>query len=321
MQRLLDHAARRVLRPAREGRWRSRRRPSGSAGRELRLLQRGHRPRPGRRAGRRARAHARAPGPALGSADGRRSPRSASNTDRLLARRALLEGDATWASFATVTGGTLDDGHARTRARPDGRRCPRPARQRPCRTCRRSCATPSPSSTTTARSSWTGCWRAAAGPRSTARRPTRRRRREQVLHPERYLATRRDVPTRGRGDRHAERSSGDGFTLVAQRHAGRGGHPHARQRGAAARREAARVADGWDGDRLVAFARGDGPGRRLDDGLGHRAPTPSSSPDAVPTHGVPAPSSSAAGRACWCCSGACASRAAGTASGPVTASR
>jgi hypothetical protein len=33
-------------------------------------------------------------------------PATASDTDRLPARRALLEGDATWASFATVSGGT-----------------------------------------------------------------------------------------------------------------------------------------------------------------------------------------------------------------------
>jgi hypothetical protein len=179
-------------------------------------------------------------------------PATASNTDRLLARRALLEGDATWASFATVTGGTLDDA---TRARVLHQMSGLPAQLASAlpdvpELLRDSLAFQYQGGTIfvdrlLARGGWAAVDRAQADPPVST---------EQVLHPERYLAARRDNPTPIALDTTpALRRAGFELVLadtmgelIVRILVGRVLPPQ----------QAARVADGWDGDRLVAFARG-----------------------------------------------------------------
>jgi hypothetical protein len=179
-------------------------------------------------------------------------PATASNTDRLLARRALLEGDATWASFATVSGGTLDDA---TRARV--------LRQMNGLSAELATALPDVPSLLRdalafqyqggtifvdrllARGGWAAVDRAEADPPVST---------EQVLHPERYLAARRDEPTPVvLGMTPGLRSAG--YQLVLADTLG-----ELVMRSLFARvfpfEQAARIAEGWDGDRLVTFARG-----------------------------------------------------------------
>jgi hypothetical protein len=180
-------------------------------------------------------------------------PGIATNTDRLLARRALLEGDATWASFATVAGGRLDED---TRARVLGQM----------EKLRAQLATSVPDvppllrdtlvfqysdgtkfvDRLLARGGWPAVDRAQADPPTSS---------EQVLHPERYLATRRDVPTAVEvtGTQSLVR---DGFTQTLSDTLGEA-VIRIYASAVLSPAEAARVADGWDGDRLVAFTRGD----------------------------------------------------------------
>lgn len=179
-------------------------------------------------------------------------PATATDTDRILARRALLEGDATWASFATVAGGRLDDDtRARVLVQLDG--------------LRGQLATSVPDvppllrdmlafqyrdgtrfvDQLLARGGWPAVDRAEADPPTSS---------EQVLHPERYLAAARDTPTPldVTGTASLARA---GFEPIL-----------ADTLGEAVIRilaswtlppvEAGRVADGWDGDRLVTFVRG-----------------------------------------------------------------
>ncbi len=178
-------------------------------------------------------------------------PLTATNTDRILARRALLEGDATWASFAAVSGGHLDDA---MRARVLGQLEALPRQL--------AAAVPDvpPLLRETlafqyrdgtrfvdrllARGGWAAVDRAQADPPTSS---------EQVLHPERYLAATRDVPRPidVSGTSSLTRAGfapvlGDTLGEVGIRILVSGALPAAR---------AARVADGWDGDRLVAFAR------------------------------------------------------------------
>ncbi len=173
-------------------------------------------------------------------------------TDRLLARRALLEGDATWASFATVSGGRLDDA---TRARV--------LRQLDALPSQLAAAVPDvpPLLRDTlafqyqdgtrfvdrllAHGGWAAVDRAHLDPPISS---------EQVLHPERYLAAARDVPTpitvpRPSGLQRAgfETVLDDTLGEVVVRVLAARALPPA---------HATRVAAGWDGDRLVAFARG-----------------------------------------------------------------
>lgn len=179
-------------------------------------------------------------------------PATASNTDRLLARRALLEGDATWASFATVSGGTLDDA---TRARVLRQMNGLPAEL--------ASALPDVPSLLRdalafqyqggtifvdrllARGGWDAVDRAQGDPPVST---------EQVLHPERYLAKTRDEPTPVvlRIPPALEQA---GYQLVLADTLG-----ELVMRSLFARvlpaEQAARIAEGWDGDRLVAFARG-----------------------------------------------------------------
>jgi hypothetical protein len=180
------------------------------------------------------------------------APSAETHTDRVLARRALLEGDATWASFATVAGGRLDDA---TRASVLAQLAALPAQL--------AASLPGVPALLRdtlvfqyqdgarfvdqllARGGWPEVDRAEAAPPTSS---------EQVLHPERYLAAARDEPTtiEVSGTSSLLRA---GFTpvvadtlgeVVIRVLAGRVLPPE----------QAARVADGWDGDRLVAFARG-----------------------------------------------------------------
>jgi hypothetical protein len=119
-------------------------------------------------------------------------PISATYTDRVLARRALLEGDATWASFATV-GGQLDDD---TRARVLGQLDALPDQLAASvpdvpGLLRGTLCLPVPRR----HASWIGSWHTglARVDRAQADPPISS---EQVLHPERYLATARDLRPR-----------------------------------------------------------------------------------------------------------------------------
>jgi hypothetical protein len=179
-------------------------------------------------------------------------PATASNTDRLLARRALLEGDATWASFATVSGGTLDEA---TRARVLRQINGLPAELQASLPdvpplLRDTLAFQYQAGTIfvdrlLARGDWAAVDRAQADPPVST---------EQVLHPERYLAATRDTPTpiTLRATPALERA---GYRLVL---ADTLGEQIVRTLvgSVLSPEQAARVADGWDGDRLVAFARG-----------------------------------------------------------------
>jgi len=180
-------------------------------------------------------------------------PGVATNTDRLLARRALLEGDATWASVATVTGGRSDDDtRARIIPQLDKLRGQLAASVPDVPPLLRDTLSFQYTDGTKfvdrllARGGWAEVDRAQADPPTSS---------EQVLHPERYLAARRDVPTpvEVTGTKMLER---EGFTLTLSDTLG---EAVIRIYASAVLppAEAARVADGWDGDRLLAFARGD----------------------------------------------------------------
>lgn len=180
-------------------------------------------------------------------------PITATHTDRALARRALLEGDATWASFATVTGGRLDD--------PMRARVMRQLDALP-----RELATSVPDVPPLLRETLAfqyrdgtafvdqlllrGGWRAVDAAHTDPPASS-----EQVLHPARYLRAARDEPT-AVAIAGADVLEGAGFRLVMADTLGElvvrvllAQHLPAEQ--------AAAAADGWDGDRLAAFARGD----------------------------------------------------------------
>ena len=179
-------------------------------------------------------------------------PATASNTDRLLARRALLEGDATWASFATVSGGALDEA---TRARVLHQINGLPAELKASLPdvpplLRESLAFQYQAGTIfvdrlLARGDWAAVDRAQADPPVST---------EQVLHPERYLAATRDTPT-PIALRATPALEHAGYRLVL---ADTLGEQIMRTLvgSALGPEQAARVADGWDGDRIAAFTRG-----------------------------------------------------------------
>jgi hypothetical protein len=180
-------------------------------------------------------------------------PGTRTNTDRILARRALLEGDATWASFATVAGGGLDDDtRARVLRQLDGLRAQLAAALPDVPQLLRDTLAFQYQDGTKfvdrllARGGWPAVDRAQGDPPTSS---------EQVLHPERYLAAARDTPTEVdvTGTAILTRAGFEPIladTLgeaVIRVYAGKVLLPA----------DAARVADGWDGDRLVAFTRGD----------------------------------------------------------------
>jgi len=173
-----------------------------------------------------------------------------SHGDRLLAQRALLEGDATWASFACVTGATPD---AATRARvlaqlrrlseklnagyPDAPELLREALVFQYE------AGSVFVDRLLAHGGWAAVDRAQADPPQSS---------EQVLHPERYIDA-RDTPV------DVELSSTllgrDGYTLVMADTLGEVGVRTLARRYLPPQ-DAERIAAGWGGDRLAAFARG-----------------------------------------------------------------
>ena len=174
------------------------------------------------------------------------------DTDRVLARRALLEGDATWAAFATLAGGRLDDA---MRARVINQLDAMPAELA------RSAPTVPPLLRDTLafqyrdgtifvdqlllRGGWAAVDKAHADPPTSS---------EQVLHPERYLSVDRDRPTPVviGGTTALTRA---GFTPVAGDTLG---EIIIRSRLAKAlpTERAVAAASGWDGDRLLVFTRG-----------------------------------------------------------------
>jgi hypothetical protein len=173
-----------------------------------------------------------------------------SHGDRILARRALLEGDATWASFACVAGATPD---AKTRARvlsqlrllsqklnaayPDAPELLRDALVFQYE------AGAAFVDRLLAHGGWAAVDRAQADPPQSS---------EQVLHPERYLNA-RDTPV----DVQLSPTllARDGFTLVMADTLGEVGVRTLARRFLPPQ-DAERIAAGWDGDRLAAFARG-----------------------------------------------------------------
>ena len=174
------------------------------------------------------------------------------HTDRVLARRALLEGDATWAAFATLAGGRLDD---TMRARVINQLDAMPAELA------RSVPNVPPLLRDTLafqyrdgtifvdqlllRGGWAAVDKAHADPPVSS---------EQVLHPERYLSVDRDRPTPVviGGTTALTRA---GFTPVAGDTLG---EIIIRSRLATALppERAVAAASGWDGDRLLVFTRG-----------------------------------------------------------------
>lgn len=173
-------------------------------------------------------------------------------TDRVLARRALLEGDATWAAFATLAGGRIDDAmRARVIRQVDAM---------PGVLARSVPDVPPLLRETLAfqyrdgtifvdqlllRGGWAAVDDAHADPPVSS---------EQVLHPERYLSAGRDRPTPVAigGTTALARA---GFAPVAGDTLG---EIIIRTRLAQALppERAAAAASGWDGDRMLAFARG-----------------------------------------------------------------
>jgi len=173
-----------------------------------------------------------------------------SHGDSLVARRALLEGDATWASFACVAGVT-PDAETRTRvlrqlhrlsqklnaAYPDT-----PELLRDTLVFEYEAGTAFVDRLL-ARGGWPAVDGAHADPPQSS---------EQVLHPERYL-DRRDRPIEVKlGPTLLQRN---GFNLVLADTLGELGVRALARRFLPAQ-DAARVAEGWGGDRLAAFARG-----------------------------------------------------------------
>jgi len=179
-------------------------------------------------------------------------PILSTHTDRLLARRALLEGDATWASFATV-GGRLDDD---TRARVLRQLDALPAQLAASvpdvpELLRGTLAFQYRDGTRfvdqlLAQGGWPAVDRAQADPPVSS---------EQVLHPERYLAAARDAPTAIELGGTAALTRA-GFRPVMADTLGEA-VVRLLLRRAVPDEHAAAVADGWDGDRLATFARGD----------------------------------------------------------------
>ncbi len=182
------------------------------------------------------------------------APRPATDlqTDRVLARRALLEGDATWASIATAIDPALaDDTRARILTQLD--RLPSllatalpdvPALLRDTLAFQYADGAVFVDRLL-ARGGWRAIDRAQADPPVSS---------EQVLHPERYLTAARDQPTPvaiGGTTELARRGYapvlGDTLGELVVRILLERSLPRAR---------AAEVAAGWDGDRLVAFERG-----------------------------------------------------------------
>ena len=173
-----------------------------------------------------------------------------SHGDSLVARRALLEGDATWASFACVAGVT-PDAETRTRvlrqlhrlsqklnaAYPDT-----PELLRDTLVFEYEAGTAFVDRLL-ARGGWPAVDGAHADPPQSS---------EQVLHPERYV-DRRDRPIDVKLSPTLLRR--DGFNLVLADTLGELGVRTLASRFLPAQ-DAARVAEGWGGDRLAAFARG-----------------------------------------------------------------
>ena len=173
-----------------------------------------------------------------------------SHGDSLVARRALLEGDATWASFACVAGVTPD---AETRTRV--------LRQLHRLSQKLNAAYPDTPELLRdtlvfeyeagaafvdrllARGGWPAVDRAHADPPQST---------EQVMHPERYLEH-RDRPIDVKLSPTLLQRNG--FTLVLADTLGELGVRTLASRYLPAQ-DAARVAAGWGGDRLAAFARG-----------------------------------------------------------------
>ena len=173
-----------------------------------------------------------------------------SHGDSLVARRALLEGDATWASFACVAGVTPD---AATRARV--------LRQLRLLSQKLNAAYPDTPELLRdtlafeyeagaafvdrllAHGGWPAVDRAHADPPQST---------EQVMHPERYLEH-RDRPIDVKLSPTLLQRNG--FTLVLADTLGELGVRTLASRYLPAQ-DAARVAAGWGGDRLAAFARG-----------------------------------------------------------------
>ncbi len=176
---------------------------------------------------------------------------TASDTDRILARRALLEGDATWASFATVAGGRLDDDtRARVVAQLAGLRgqLAKAVPDVP-PLLRDSLAFQYQDGgrfvdTLLARGGWPEVDRAEADPPTST---------EQILHPERYLAARRVVPAPVRVGGTVRLTRAGYQPILADTLGEAVIRIYAGQ--VLAPDQAARVADGWRGDRLLAFTR------------------------------------------------------------------
>jgi hypothetical protein len=179
-------------------------------------------------------------------------PLTDAHGDALLARHALLEGDATLAGFAYVHGGSLDAGTSRW--------IERRLHDLPTQLAERYPEVPEVVRTTLAFQYDAGTafagWALAAGgwpavDRAEADPPTST---EQVLHPARYFATRdRPIPIVLGG---TDRLEAAGWRRVLDDTLG-----ELQVRVLAGRvlppERAARVADGWGGDRLRALARGD----------------------------------------------------------------
>ncbi|HEV7733759.1 MAG TPA: hypothetical protein VGR62_16440 [Candidatus Binatia bacterium] len=179
-------------------------------------------------------------------------PLTASESDRLIARRAVLEGDATLASFAVLQGGTLG---AATRTKIVDELAPLPAQLAETypdvpAIIRETLAFQYQAGTAfTARALADGGWKAVD--RVEADPPTST---EQVLHPERYF-DRRDDPSEVvlAGNGTLDRA---GYRLVLADTLGELDILVLARRTLPAA-DAARIADGWDGDRLKAWQRGD----------------------------------------------------------------
>lgn len=179
-------------------------------------------------------------------------PLTASESDRLVARRALLEGDATLASFAVLTNGRLDDD---TRARIVDEMSPLAAQLAETypdvpAIIRDTMAFQYQAGIVfTARALDRGGWPAVDDVENDPPAST-----EQVIHPERYF-DRRDQPTPVvfAPNGPLEQS---GHRLVLADTLGELSVRVLAERTLPAA-QAARVADGWDGDRLGAWQRGD----------------------------------------------------------------
>jgi hypothetical protein len=179
-------------------------------------------------------------------------PLTASESDRLIARRALLEGDATLASFAVLQNGTLDD---ETRARIIEEMAPMPAQLAETypdvpAILRETLAFQYQAGIAfTVHALDAGGWPAVDDVLSDPPTST-----EQIMHPERYFGL-RDAPTPVvfAPSGPLEQS---GHRLVLSDTLGELDVRVLAQRTLPAA-QAVRVAEGWDGDRLGAWRRGD----------------------------------------------------------------